>query len=152
MRAQATESGLAGALILLLLGLAGGGVIAMSPDIALPLMLLLLPGLIYLALDHSPGWATARAILLFQAAACIRPVTGAWYQCSGTDSCMALLGTPAAVMKVWLVGGVGWLIAQLLPIGLRLLNDWRLKRYRVSLEQRRTTLSAEWGLDRFPLN
>ena len=53
-----------GGLIVLLLGLAGGGLIALSPDIALPLAVLLLPGLLALIVDRTPGCAVARAILL----------------------------------------------------------------------------------------
>ena len=67
-----------GGLIVLLLGLAGGGLIALSPDIALPLAVLLLPGLLALMLDRSPGYAIARAMLLFQGVACVHPVLDAW--------------------------------------------------------------------------
>jgi hypothetical protein len=148
MKTRPMDGGAAGALILLLLGLACGGVMALSPDIGLPLLILLLPGLIYLVVDRSAGWATARAILLFQAAACVHPVAAAWYQCSGVDGCMSMLAAPTTVLRVWLIGGVGWLMAQTVPIALRLLNDWRLRHYRVLLEQRRASLSKEWGLDR----
>ena len=70
----------AGGLVVLMLGLAGGGLIALAPDIALPLVVLLLPGLLVLVLDRSPGYGVARAILLFQAAACVHPVMDAWYR------------------------------------------------------------------------
>jgi hypothetical protein len=136
-----------GALILLLLGIGCGGLVAMSPDIAMPLMVLLLPGLIFLLVDHSPGWGVARAILLFQAAACVNPVSSAWYACSGVDNCMAILATPQTVLEVWLAGCLAWLISQLLPIGLKLLNDMRLQHYRTALEARRLALRTEWGFD-----
>jgi hypothetical protein len=64
-------------LIVLLLALAGGALVALSPDIALPLVILLLPGLLALVLDRSPGCGVARAILLFQLASCVHPVMSA---------------------------------------------------------------------------
>jgi hypothetical protein len=71
----------------------------------------------------------------------------AWYQCAGIDGCMSLLGAPTTVLRVWLAGGMGWLITQTLPIGLRVLNDMRLRRYRLALESRRQALKTEWGID-----
>ncbi|MEA2737560.1 MAG: hypothetical protein QOH05_867, partial [Acetobacteraceae bacterium] len=78
-------------LLVLLLGLGGGGLIALSPDIALPLVVLLLPGLFALILDRTPGCGIARAIILFQGAACVHPVMDAWYRCAGIDGCMSFL-------------------------------------------------------------
>ena len=58
-----------GALLFLVLGLVVGGLIALSPDIASPLVVLLFPGLLALMLDRSHGCGMARAVLLFQAMA-----------------------------------------------------------------------------------
>jgi hypothetical protein len=49
---------------------------------------------------------------------------------------------------VWLAGAAAWLLTQVLPVGLKLLNDTRLRHYRAALQVRRDALSAEWGLDR----
>jgi hypothetical protein len=135
-----------GALILLLLGSGAGGLIALSPDIGLPLIVLLLPGLVYLLLDRSPGWAVARAILLFQAAACVHPIFQAWYQCAGIDSCMSQLAAVSVIFRVWLAGTSAWLLTQLLPTGLEVLNNIRLRRYRATLEARRVALNNEWRI------
>ncbi len=140
------DGGAGGAVILMLLGLGAGGLVALSPDIGLPLFVLMLPGLIYLLIDRSVGWAVARAVLLFQAAACVVPISEAWYRCAGIDGCMAQLAIPTTMLRVWLAGGSAWLMAQMLPIGLKLLNDMRLKRYRAVLVSRRDTLISEWGL------
>lgn len=134
-------------LIVLLLGLAGGGLIALSPDLALPLAVLLLPGILALVVDRSPGCGLARAILLFQAGACVHPAMAAWYRCAGIDGCMAYLIDVATIMRVWLAAGAGWLLAQALPLGVKLLDDYRLKFRRATLEARRKALAEEWGLD-----
>ena len=138
--------GMAG-LIVLLLALAGGGLIALSPDIALPLCVLLLPGLLALLLDRTPGCGVARAILLFQAAACVHPVMDAWYRCDGIDGCMSFLAEWPTVLQAWLAAAAAWVMVQLLPLGLKVLDDYRLRYRRTVLAARREALAAEWGLE-----
>ena len=133
--------------VVLILALACGGLIALSPDIALPLALLLLPGLLALILDRTPGCGLARAILLFQGAACVHPVVGAWYQCSGIDGCMGYLAEWPTVLRVWLAAAAALAVAQVLPLGLKVFDDHRLHHRRSVLVSRRETLAAEWGLD-----
>lgn len=120
--------------------------LALAPDIALPLLVLLLPGLVALMLDQSPECGMARAILLFQLAACVHPVSTAWYRCSGIDGCMSYLAEWRAIVPVWLAGAVAWLLTQILPMGLKLLDDYRVRNRRVMLVTRRDTLRAEWDL------
>jgi hypothetical protein len=136
-----------GGLIVLLLGLAAGGLIALSPDIALPMAVLMLPGLLALIVDRSPGWGLARAILLFQGAASVHPVMGAWYRCAGIDGCMNYLTEWPTVFRVWLAAAAAWVLAELLPLGLKVLDDYRMRHRRRVLAARREALVAEWGLD-----
>jgi hypothetical protein len=134
-------------LTVLLLALAGGALIALSPDIALPLAVLLLPGLLALLFDRSPGCAVARAILLFQAAACVHPVISAWYRCAGIDGCMSYLAEWQSILPVWLAAAAAWLMTQILPLGLKLLNDYRMRHRGMELAERRNALVEEWGLE-----
>jgi hypothetical protein len=134
-------------LLILLLGLAGGGLIALSPDIALPLAVLLLPGLFALILDRTPGCGVARAVVLFQGAACVHPVAEAWYRCAGIDGCMSYLAEWPTVLRVWLAGAAAWVVVQTLPIGLKVMDDYRLRHRRAVLSARRQALAAEWGLE-----
>ena len=134
-------------LIILVMGLAGGGLIALSPDIALPMAILLLPGLFALILDRSPGSGMARAVLLFQAAACVRPLMNAWYRCDGIDGCMSYLAEWPSILPVWLAAAVAWVLTQVLPMGLKLLDDYRMRHRRAVLAARREALVEEWGLD-----
>lgn len=133
-------------LMILCLGLSGGTLIALSPDIAVPMTILLLPGLITLLMDRTPGQRLARAMLLFQAAAALGPLRQAWYSCSGLHECLDYLLPPNVVIKVWLAAAFAWAMTQMLPIGLKLLEDHRLRRRRVELEKRRKELADEWGL------
>jgi hypothetical protein len=139
-----------GGLLVLMLALAGGGLIALSPDIALPMAVLLLPGLLALLLDRTPGCSVARAILLFQAAASVHPVMDAWYRCTGIDGCMSYLAEWPTVLRVWLAAAAAWVITQLLPLGLKVLDDYRLRYRRAVLAARRDALAEEWGLEDEP--
>lgn len=136
--------------VVLVLALAGGGLIALSPDIALPLTVLLLPALLAFIMDRSPGCGLARAIVMFQAAACVHPVVDAWYRCTGIDGCMTFLAEWPTVLRVWLAAAGAWVLAQLLPLGLKIMDDYRLQRRRVVLVAKREALVAEWGLDEDP--
>jgi hypothetical protein len=136
-----------GGLIVLLLALAGGGLIALSPDIALPLAVLLLPGLIALTLDRSPGCGVARAMLLFQGAACVHPAMKAWYGCAGIDGCMSYLAEWRSVLTAWLAAAAAWTLSQILPLGLRMLEDYRMRLRSAFLVARRQALVEEWGLE-----
>jgi hypothetical protein len=147
MSRPSSPSGAFAGLIVLLLALAGGALTALSPDIALPLVILLLPGLLALALDRSDGCGVARAILLFQAAACVRPVMSAWYSCAGTDSCMRYLGEWQSILPVWLAAATAWVLTQILPLGLKLLHDYRMRHRTAVLFDRRKALVEEWGLE-----
>lgn len=145
-RASKAVTGFRGFAILLL-GIAGGGLIALSPDIALPFALLLLPGILALVLDRSPGCGVARAMLLFQAAASVHPALDAWYRCAGIDGCMTFLMDGPMVLRVWLAAGAGWLLAQTMPLAVKVLEDYRLSQHRAQLQAKRQALVEEWGLD-----
>lgn len=137
----------AGGLFVLALALASGGLIALSPDIALPVAVLLLPGLLALVLDKSPACGVARAVLLFQAAACVHPVLDAWYRCAGVDGCMSYLTEWPIVLRVWLSAAAAWAMLQILPALLKVMGDYRLRSRRSMLVSRRAVLAAEWGID-----
>ena len=139
-----------GGLMVLLIGLASGGLIALSPDIALPLIVLLLPGLLALIFDRSPGCGLARAILLFQAAACVHPVMDAWYRCAGIDGCMDYLTEWPIVPRVWLAAAAAWIVLRILPVALKVLDDYRLRYRRSALVIRRAALLSEWTLEHDP--
>jgi hypothetical protein len=134
------------ALIVLLLAAASGGLIAFSPDIALPLAVLMSPGLFALMIDRAQGLGVARAILLFQGAACVQPIMGAWYQCAGMNGCMDYLAGWPTVLKVWLAAAAAWVMTETLPLVIKVLDDYRLRNRRALLVERRAALMDEWGL------
>nr|WP_294526084.1 hypothetical protein [uncultured Rhodopila sp.] len=150
MSIGAKLGGAAGGMMLLLVGLAAGGLIAVAPDIAVPAAVLLAPGLVAFMFDPTPGRAVARAMLLFQAAASFQPLSDAWSRCEGMESCMDTVVRPRAVLTVWLMAALAWLLTQALPIGLKLLSDYRVRARRAALAARRDRLVKDWGLDDSP--
>jgi len=148
---QKTRSGgVVRALVCLLLALGTGAMLALSPDLTVPLVVLLLPGLVTLLIDRSPGLGLARAVLLFQAAAAIGPVQRAFYACAGLHGCMEQLCRPMTVLAVWLAAAAAWALTELVPVGLRVWQDARLRTRRTDLQARRVALVSEWGLDEAP--
>ena len=121
--------------------------LAMSPDLAVPAVFLLLPGLVTLLIDTTPGLGLARAMLLFQSAVCIGPVQHAYYDCSGLSACMTRICTPMTVLAAWLAAACAWALTEVAPIALRLLEDVRLRARRVDLQKQRADLVEEWGLE-----
>jgi hypothetical protein len=74
-------------------------------------------------------------------------VVDAWYRCAGIDGCMSYLAEWPTVLRVWLAAAAAWVVVQILPLGLKVLDDYRLRFRRSVLGARREALAAEWGLD-----
>lgn len=137
-------------MVILGLGLSGGILIALCPDIAVPATILFLPSLITLLMDPSPHQRLSQGMLLFQAAAVAAPLRQAWYSCSGLHGCAAFLLQPGLILHAWLAAMLAWLLTQVLPIGVKLWDDVRLRRRREELVQRRRVVTEEWGLEDRP--
>jgi hypothetical protein len=55
------------------------------------------------------------------------------------------------VLRAWLAAAGAWVLIQILPLGLKVLGDHRLRVRREALVTRRKALTDEWGLeDRSP--
>jgi hypothetical protein len=54
------------------------------------------------------------------------------------------------VVRAWLAAAGAWLMVQTVPLGLKVLDDYRLRYRRSALIARRAALTAEWGLDDDP--
>jgi hypothetical protein len=139
--------GLMRTLLMLAMTVSMGALLAMSPDLAVPVVFLFVPSLATLLIDRTPGLGLARAVLLFQATVCIGPVQHAYYDCSGLSACMARICTPMTVLIAWLAAACALALTELAPIVLRLLGDVRLRARRVDLQKQRAELVAEWGLE-----
>jgi hypothetical protein len=72
---------------------------------------------------------------------------GAWYRCAGIDGCMSYLAEWQSILPAWLAAAAGWTMSQVLPLGLKMLDDYRLRYRGAALAARRQALVEEWGLE-----
>ena len=133
-------------LLFLVIVLSVGVLMALASDLAIPVLVLLLPGLVTLLLDRSPGMTLARAMLVFQGIVVVGAVHQAYYACSGLQQCLARICQPMTVVTAWLAAAGAWALSEMVPIGLHMLDDVRLRARRADLQKQRADLVAEWGL------
>ena len=134
------------ALLLLTGGLCAGAVVAVAPDLAGATLLLLLPGLLLVLFDPTPGRAVGRAILLFEAAGCVQPVTVAWMDCEGLRQCAAMVTNARTLLSILLFAGAGLLLTLALPMAVTLIDTSRTERRLAELAAERRKLSDDWDL------
>jgi hypothetical protein len=63
---------------------------------------------------------------------------------------MSYLAEWPTVLRAWLAAAGAWAAIQVLPLGLKVLDDYRLRFRRTALAARRDALTAEWGLEDEP--
>jgi hypothetical protein len=128
-------------------GLLCGGLVAMLPPTALLLGVLLGPALLALFLDPSPGKPVARSVLLCTLGACVKPVRTLWVAGPGMAASMALATNPDIIGTAWAAAAAGWLLAELMPVGVRVVLEGISLRQAARLRVLRAALAEEWGLD-----
>jgi hypothetical protein len=134
------------AVMVLLGGLACGGIVALSPDLAAAILVLQLPGILIWLFDQTPGRAIGRTIVLFQLAGSVQPIVSIWYQCEGLRQCVAMATRTRSVLVVLLFSGFGLMLTQALPMLIKLIDDRRTETRRQHLTSERARLAAEWEL------
>ena len=128
-------------------GLLCGGLVAMLPPTALLLGVLLGPAMLALFLDSQAGKPVARSVLLCTLAACVKPVRALWVAGHGMAASMALATDPDVIGTAWAAAAAGWLLAELAPIGVRVVLEGVSLRQAAQLRVMRAALAEEWGLD-----
>jgi hypothetical protein len=128
-------------------GLLCGGLVAMLPPTALLLGVLLGPALLGLFLDSQPGKPIARSVLLCSLAASVKPVRLLWAAGHSMAVSMALATDADVVGTAWAGAAAGWLLAELLPVAVRVVLEAVSLRQAARLRTVRAALAEEWGLD-----
>src|SRR5271167_3456678 len=128
-------------------GLLCGGLVALLPPTALLLGVLLGPALLALFLDPQPGKPIARSVLLCTLAACVKPVRMLWAAGHGMAASIALATDADIVGTAWAAAAAGWLLAELLPVAVRVVLEAMSLRQAARLRAVRAALAEEWGLD-----
>ncbi len=128
-------------------GLLCGGLVAMLPPTALLLGVLLGPALLAPFLDGQPGKPIARSLLLCSLAACVKSVRLLWAAGHTMAVSMALATDADIVGTAWAAAAAGWLLAELLPVAVRVVLEAVSLRQAARLRVVRAALAEEWGLD-----
>jgi hypothetical protein len=128
-------------------GLLCGGLVALLPPTALLLGALLGPALLALFLDGHPGKPVGRSVMLCSLAACVTPVRMLWGAGQSMGASMALASNPNTLGTAWSAAAAGWLLAELIPLGVRMVLETMSLAQAARLRTVRAALAEEWGLD-----
>ena len=128
-------------------GLACGGLVALLPPTALLLGVLLGPAIVAMFLDRQAGKPIARSVLLCALAASVKPVRTLWAAGHGMAASVALATDPDIIGTAWAAAAAGWLLAELIPVGVRVVLELASMTRVTRLRAARAALAEEWGLD-----
>jgi hypothetical protein len=127
-------------------GLVCGALATLATPTALLGGVLLAPSIVIYLADDTPGRPALRAVLLFGLAATVHPMMALWTGGHTLDVSVGLLSDLAVPALAWSAQGAGWLLAQLIPLGVRLVLEGQTKLEVARLRGERTKLAEEWGL------
>ena len=104
-------------------GMGCGLLLAVSPATLLLLGGLMAPLAPALLSDNAVGRPVARSVALFGAALSIGPVMRLWHRGGGVADALSLLGDVGVLGTAWAACAVGWLLAELAPVLVRVALD-----------------------------
>jgi hypothetical protein len=129
--------------LVLLQGLACGGMIALAPVAMAHLALSLAPGLAMMVVERRPGRPIARGMLLFGLAASVEPIRRFW----GAGATLDRIWDSSALLWTWGLAGFGWLLATTVPAVVELAVMAAHRARAETLRATREELTRVWGLD-----
>ncbi len=127
-------------------GLVCGALVTLATPTALLGGVLLLPTIVVYFLDRTEGRPTLRAVLLFGLATAVRPLLTLWTGGHSMELSVTLLSDLATPVLAWSAQGGGWLLAQVVPLLLRVTLDAQARLEITRLRAERARLAEEWGL------
>jgi hypothetical protein len=131
-------------------GLVCGAVVTLATPTALLGGVLLLPAIIVYFLEDDDGRPTVRAVLLFGLAGALRPMIALWSGGHTVAISMSLLSDIAVPALAWSAQGAGWLLAQLIPLLVRVTLEAHNRVEIAKLRAERGKLAKQWGLPASP--
>jgi hypothetical protein len=124
-------------------GLACGAAVTLAAPSTALAAIALAPGLVAAVLE---GGAAARAALLCGAAAAAAPVAEIWKTGQDLGGAIAVASDPSMLALCWSVQAAAWLVAQLVPVMIRLALDGSAAARAALLRGERARYEAEWGI------
>ncbi len=127
-------------------GMGCGLLLAVSPAMLLLLGGLMAPLAPALLSDSVAGRPVARSVALFGAALSIGPVMRLWHAGGGMADALSLLGDVGVLGTAWAACAVGWLLAELTPVLVRVALDRTDQAQEAALLGARRRLEERWGV------
>lgn len=127
-------------------GLGCGLAVAVATPCVVLTLLLLAPGIGVLLLEREAGRPTARATLLCGGAMAVAPVAALWHVDLGIGGALTAAADMGVLGGCWAAQGVGWLVAQVAPVLIRLALEAHAAGNLLRLKAERAKYEAEWGI------
>lgn len=132
--------------LLWLQGLLCGALATLATPTAVLLAVLFSPALLATLLDRQPGHPIARCVVLCSLSAIVGPVGLLWSAGHTMEAAITLACDVEVVGTAWAAAAAGWLLAELLPVGVRMVLEVASRSRAVALGIARQRLETEWGL------
>lgn len=123
-----------------------GLLLAVSPATLLLLAGLMAPLAPALLSDAAKGRPVARSVALFGGALSIGPVMRLWRAGGDMAGALSLLGDVGVLGAAWAACAVGWLMAELAPVLIRVALDRSDQSQEAALLLARRRLEERWGV------
>lgn len=127
-------------------GLACGALLTLATPTALMAGVLLLPAIVVYLTDDGEGRATMRGVLLFGLAGSLRPMLALWTGGHTVGVSLSLLSDTAVPALAWSAQGAGWLLAQAIPLLVRVTLEAQANVEIARIRAERAKLAEAWGL------
>lgn len=128
-------------------GLVCGAVVTLATPTALVLGVLLGPALLALLLDRQPGRPKARSVALCSMAAVVDPLRVLWASGHTMSVASAIVANPYTLGTAWSAAAAGWLLAEIVPIGVRAVLEALTMSRAARLRAARAHLVEAWGFE-----
>jgi hypothetical protein len=127
-------------------GLVCGALVTLATPTALLAGVLMLPSIIVYLLEDGEGRGTLRAVVLFGLAGSLRPMVALWTGGHSIETSLSLLSEIAVPALAWSAQGAGWLLAQAIPLLVRVALEGQTKVEMAHLRGQRRKIADEWGV------
>jgi hypothetical protein len=120
--------------------------VALATPTALLAAVLLAPTALAMVTDPAPGRPTGRTVLLFGLAASVHSFAMLWHASGSMDGALRIATDVTSPALAWAAQGAGWLLAEAMPVVLRIALDTAAAARLMHLRQQRAVLAEEWNL------
>jgi hypothetical protein len=128
-------------------GAACGLIVAFATASAILIVGLMVPAIMAILFDRTPGRQVARAMALSGAAFTIFPLWHLWLDGETNTMAADMLMDPTILGSAWLAQGCGWGLCEILPVLLRVAAEISTRKQIETLKAEEKAIQAEWDFN-----